>query len=374
MTLAFLTEFFKWLNAPWMPEGAGGFEDNVDVLNGFVIAVCYFFTILIGALMVVFAVKFRQKDKSEIGEGITHSTPIEIAWTLPPVIIVLIIFAVGFTGYLDMSTPPRAGNAYQIRAEAYKWGWNFYYPNGATSQTLYIPSDRPTKLILESKDVLHSLYIPAFRAKKDVVPGRFNQMWFEPDPTIVSAENPEKSLRLHCTEYCGQGHSQMNTYAVVVHASQWEQKLADINIWNPGGLTPVELGAEIYVKAGCNQCHSVNGSAGTGPTWQNLYGKQNYAMAVGEDVDVVGIEYINESIRYPNRRKAAGWAAGNMSAYPETQLNAGDIYALVEFMKTHAPTTYPQGQDLEAFPEGYDGTEDLPADGEGGEEEPETAA
>ena len=359
MTLAFLADFFKWLNSPWMPESGGGFSDNVDALNGFVLFVCYFFTVLIGGLMVLFAIKFRQKDKNEVAKGITHSTPIEIAWTLPPVLIVLIIFAVGFTGYLDMSTPPKAGNAYEIRAEAYRWGWNFYYPNGASNQTLYVPSDRPTKLILESKDVLHSLFIPAFRAKKDVVPGRFNEMWFQPDPSVVTAEETEAAFRLHCTEYCGLGHSKMNSYAVVVHESVWEDKLAEINVWNPEGKSPVELGAELYTKAGCIQCHTDDGSAGTGPTWYNLYGKQNYKMAIGDDVPVVGLDYINESIRYPNRRKAEGWASGNMSAYPETQLNAGDVYALVEFMKTLAPSTYPQGADLEAFPEGYEGKEEL---------------
>ncbi len=367
MTLAFLTDFFKWLNSPWMPTDAGGFSDNVDTLNGGILLVCYFFTALIGLLMVVFALKFRQKDKGEVAKGITHSTPIEIAWTLPPLVIVLVIFAVGFTGYLDMSTPPRAGNAYEIRAEAYRWGWNFYYPNGGQSTTLYVPADRPTKLTLESKDVLHSLFVPAMRAKKDVVPGRFNQMWFEPDPSVVSVENPEAEFRLHCTEYCGQGHSQMNTFVKVIHPSKWEEKLAEINIFNPDGLTPVEYGRYVYEqRGGCIQCHTIDGSSGTGPTWKDLYGKENYAMAIpaGDVITKVGDDYINESIRYPNRHKAEGWAASNMSAYPETQLTAGDVRGIIEFMKTIS--VHHQGADLEAFPEEYDGKEDV-VPGEAGE-------
>lgn len=358
MTLAFITDFFKWLNAPWMPQDAGGFAENVDVLNGGILAVSYFFTALIGALMIYFAIKFRQKDKNDVATGITHSTPIEIAWTLPPLVIVLVIFAVGFTGYLDMSTPPKAGNAYEIRAVANKWDWNFYYPNGGQSKVLYVPADRPTKLTLESADVLHSLFIPAMRAKKDVVPGRFNQMWFEPDPSVVTAENPEASYPLHCTEYCGQGHSQMNTEVVVVHASQWEQTLADINIFNPDGLTPVEYGAYVYAeRGGCIQCHTIDGSTGTGPTWKDLYGRENYKMAIGEDIAKVGDDYINEAIRYPNRHKAEGWASGNMSAYPETQLTAGDVRGLIEFMKTIS--VHHQGADLETFPEEYDGKVDV---------------
>ncbi|MEM9914899.1 MAG: cytochrome c oxidase subunit II [Planctomycetota bacterium] len=358
MTLAFLSEFFQWVNAPWMPEDAGGFSDNVDALNGFVLVVCYFFSFLIGGLMIWFSIKYRQTDKNEVAKGITHSTPLEIAWTLPPLVIVLIIFAVGFTGYLDMSTAPKAGNAYEIRAVANKWDWNFYYPNGAVSKKLYVPSDRPTKLTLESVDVLHSLFIPAMRAKKDVVPGRFNQMWFQPDASVVSAAEPEKGFILHCTEYCGQGHSKMNTEVVVVHASLWEDKLEELNIWNPGEMTPVQLGKQLH-EANCASCHSVDGGRGTGPTWKNLYGKQNYQMEVGEDVDVVDINYIYESIRYPNRRKAAGWGAGNMSAYAEGVIKPGDVYAIVEYMKTIAPETYPQGADLTAFPEEYKGEEPL---------------
>lgn len=381
MTLASLTDllidFFKWINAPWMPTDAGGFSDNVDALNGFILVVCYFFTALIGGLMIYFAIKYRQTDKNEVAKGITHSTPIEIAWTMPPLVIVLIVFAVGFTGYLDMSTPPKAGNAYEIRAEAYRWGWNFYYPNGGQSTTLYVPADRPTKLTLESKDVLHSLFVPAMRAKKDVVPGRFNQMWFEPDASVVTAENPEARYPLHCTEYCGQGHSKMNTEVVVVHASEWEQKLADINIFNPNGLTPVEYGEYVWEqRGGCMQCHSIDGSSGTGPTWKDLYGKPNYAMAIpaGDVIAVVGDDYINEAIRYPNRHKAVGWANGNMSAYPETQLTPGDVRGLIEFMKS-VSSNY-EGDLLETFPEEYDGKEDVvPGEAgettdEGGEEAP----
>ncbi|MEM9883644.1 MAG: cytochrome c oxidase subunit II [Planctomycetota bacterium] len=383
MTLALISDFLRWLNAPWMPDSAGGFADNVDALNGFVMLVCYFFVALIGTLMVVFCIKFRQKDKAEVGHGATHSTPLEIAWTLPPLLIVLVIFAVGFTGYLDMSTPPRGGNAYEIRAQAYKWGWNFFYPNGGQSQVLYVPANRPTKLTLESTDVLHSLYIPAMRAKKDCVPGRFNEMWFEPDATVVSADSPRARYRLHCTEYCGQGHSQMNTHVEIVHASEWSAVLEEVNKFNPEGLPPAEYGETVYkVRGGCAQCHSVDGSSGTGPTWYNLYGRENYQMAVGDPVAVVDDNYIYESIRYPNRRKAVGWGAGNMGAYSENVLSAGDVRALIEYMKTVAPDTYPQGPDLETFPEEYDGKQDVdpstqpeeggtPEEGTDGESTPE---
>ncbi|MBB6429452.1 cytochrome c oxidase subunit II [Algisphaera agarilytica] len=364
MTLAFIADFFRWINGPWMPDDAGGFSDNVDALNGFVMFVSYFFTVLIGGLMIFFAIKFRQKDKNEVAKGITHSTPLEIAWTLPPMLIVLVIFAVGFRGYMDMSTPPRAGNAYEIRAVANKWDWNFHYPNGAVTKKLFVPSDRPTKLTLESVDVLHSLFVPAMRAKKDVVPGRFNVMWFEPDPSVVSSDDPEKyeaAYPLHCTEYCGQGHSQMNTELVVVDGSQWEAKLEEINIWNPDRLPPAELGAIVYAN-NCASCHSVDGAANTGPTWKDLYGKQNYAMAVGETVAVVDDNYILNSIRQPNLQKAVGFEGANMSAYGEGVIKSGDVRALIEYMKTLS-VHHPNGADLDAFPDDYEGDTAIDATG-----------
>ncbi|MEM6459805.1 MAG: cytochrome c oxidase subunit II [Planctomycetota bacterium] len=383
MTLASIPDFFRWLNDPWMPDSAGGFADNVDALNGFVILVCYFFVALIGSLMVLFCIKFRQKDKGEVGRGATHSTPLEIAWTLPPLAIVLVIFAVGFTGYLDMSTPPRGGNAYEIRAQAYKWGWNFFYPNGGQSTVLYVPADRPTKLTLESTDVLHSLYIPAMRAKKDCVPGRFNEMWFEPDASVVSAESPRAQYRLHCTEYCGQGHSKMNTFVEVVHTSEWDAVLAEVNKFNKDGLTPVEYGRYVWeVRGGCAQCHSVDSAMTSmqGPAWYNLYGSQRkLALSDTGEMEVVAEEnYLVESIRYPNRKKAVGYAGANMSAYSEAVLSPGDVRALLEFMKSISPAHH-DGTVLEAFPEGYDGREDLdpsalPAAGDGSETETDDGA
>ena len=356
-----LADLFSWLSEPWMPANAGGFSDDVDYLNGFILAVCYFFTGLIGFLMVWFCIKYRQKNRGEVSHGAHHSTVIEVAWTLPIVVIVTFVFAVGFTGFLEMSGEPTGGkgNAYHVRAEAKKWGWTFYYPNGGSSPTLYVPADRPTEITLESVDVIHSLYIPAFRAKKDVVPGRYNRMWFEPDASVVSAENPEVAYTLNCTEYCGQGHSQMNTEAVVVHPSKWAERLEEINKFNPDGKPPAELGEEIYQnRGGCAQCHSVDGSANTGPTWKGLYGS-NRKLAVSDgDMEVVADDaYIYESIRYPNRKKAVGYAGGNMSAYGPGQLKAGDVRALIEYMKVLSDEDA-----LEAFPEDYDGKTDVKED------------
>lgn len=351
-------DFCVWLSGPYLPVDGGGFSSNVDFLVGFIALVCYFFVAVIGTLMVWFSVRYRQRNKQDLGQGAHHSTPIEIAWTLPPLVIVIFIFAVGFTGFLDMATPPKGGNAYEVRAEAFQWGWNFYYPNGAVSDKLYIPSDRPTKLTLESKDVIHSLYIPAFRAKKDCVPGRFNVMWFEPRPEAVSSEEgmQETAYVLHCTEYCGISHSKMNTEVVVVDPSYWDERQKLLKVWNRNNLPPAELGKEIWEgRGGCASCHSVTGSVGTGPSWKDLYGDPNHQLVSGGPIKADDT-YILESIRNPNVKYAAGFPQGGMQAYSDAVLNAGDIRAIIEFMKTisvHAGNA----PELEAFPEGYEGLE-----------------
>ncbi|MEE9405564.1 MAG: cytochrome c oxidase subunit II [Algisphaera sp.] len=358
-----LSNFFSWLSGPWMPENAGGFADNVDFLNGFILAVSYFFVAVIAFLMIYFSIKYRQTDRADVSHGAHHSTAIEIAWTLPIVAIVTFVFVVGFTGFLDMAGPPTGGeaNAFHIRVEARKWGWTFYYPNGGSSDKLYVPADRPVELTLESNDVIHSLFVPAMRIKKDVVPGRYNRMWFQPDPNLVSAENPRKELDVNCTEYCGQGHSQMNTLCIVVHESQWDDVLSEINKFNKDGLSPAEYGEQVYqVRGGCVQCHSIDGSSGTGPSWKGLYGSERpLAVTDGESTVTADDAYIYESIRYPNRKKAEGFGTASMTTYGTSQLSAGDVRAVIEYMKTLA------GQDpLEAFPEDYDGKTDASEESE----------
>ena len=373
-------------DAFYMPESGGGFADgpfmqSVDWLLSFILWVSLFFTVLIAILMVWFAIRYRQKDKRVVAHGAHHSTLLELGWTVPPLLIVLFIFAAGFSGFLNMTNPPL--DAYPIRAEAKQWGWNFYYPNGAISSSefrvdengeqvmdarglpaldyvLYVPSDRPVQITLESLDVLHNLYLPAFRIKKDVVPGRFNTMWFEPDGEEVSDGNP-KEYRLYCAEYCGQGHSQMNGKVVVLSPNDFKAKLEELNVWNRDDLPPVALGKQLHNQQ-CVTCHSVDGSAGTGPTWKDLYGSER--QLVNGNAVPADHAYLVESIRLPGAKKAVGYAAGNMPAFGEQALPPGDVEAIIEFMKSISSAT--DEKPLEAWPEGYNGAVPLAEyDGEG---------
>ena len=374
----------------WMPDSAGGFAgggimQSVDWLYNFMIVVFAFFVLLIGSLMVWFSYRYRQRDKRKVAHGAHHSTLLELGWTIPPLLIVLFIFAAGFSGFLNMTNPPL--DAYPIRVEAKQWGWNFYYPNGAISSQelrkdengeqlidarglpafdymIYVPSDRPIQMTLESLDVIHDLYLPAFRIKKDVVPGRFNTLWFEPDGEGVSDGNPQ-SYDMYCAEYCGQGHSQMSGKIVVMSPNDFKAKLEELNVWNRNDLPPVALGEQLH-KSQCATCHSVQeGVRIQGPSWSNLWGSKH--QLINGQTATVDHAYTVEAIRYPAAEKQVGYAAGNMPAFGEQSLPPGDVEAIVEFMKSISDKT--GEKPLEKWPEGYNGATYLAdfAGAEGGE-------
>ncbi|HMO26895.1 MAG TPA: cytochrome c oxidase subunit II, partial [Tepidisphaeraceae bacterium] len=248
----------------WMPEQASTIAPDVDWLFYFILWINIIFTVLIGVLLVYFAFKYRHTGEEKPAPAHAgHSTALEITWTVIPTIIVLIIFYYGFRGYLDMTEEP--ANAYEIQVEAFAWGWRFTYPNGATDADLPLPKDVPVRLVMSSTDVIHSLYIPAMRVKKDAVPGRFNKFWVQ--ATV------EGEFDLFCTEYCGTNHSKMIARTFVYDTTQFTEVVTGLNRWDDT-MTPVEAGQMLSRRNGCFQCHSVDGSAGTGPTWLNLYGSQ----------------------------------------------------------------------------------------------------
>ena len=285
----------------YLPPKASPFASDVDrVFNG-ILLVTAFFCLLIFAGMLFFAVKYRHRPGHEGGESPGHSTALELTWTIVPTIIVLVIFYYGFRGYLDMVVVPP--NAYEITVESKMWNWGFVYPNGHINPELHIPRNRQVRLILTSGDVIHSLYIPAFRAQKQAVPGRYNRFWVQGSEV--------GTFPLYCAQYCGTNHAEMIT-KVVVHEP------ADFDVWleNASNLEkrpefqqqgPAWAGNQIMQGRGCLQCHSLDGSAGTGPTFKDLFGRQEI-MADGSNV-LVDEDYIRESILYPNKRLVKGFQA-----------------------------------------------------------------
>lgn len=259
----------------WLPEQASTLAPGSDFAFMAITWLSYVFFVGIVIALLYFTWKYRQrgKDFEYHADAPLHSTPLEVGWTVVPLLLVIAIFFMGFKGFLDFTTPPK--DSYEINVTAMKWGWSFKYPNGATSDHLVVPAAQPVKLVMRSSDVLHSLYIPAFRVKKDVVPGRYSYLWFQSDePTGIVPED-EMNLtatgyHLFCTEYCGTGHSNMNRKVFVLAEAdfeEWEEKQARWLEDVPDEDLYSFAGPRIYGR--CANCHTIDGSANTGPSWGN---------------------------------------------------------------------------------------------------------
>lgn len=255
----------------WLPEQASTLAPGIDFAFMAITWLCYFFFAGIVIALVYFTWKYRQKGTEVVyqPDAPTHSTPLEVGWTVIPMLLMVGIFFMGFKGFLDLSTPPK--DSYEIQVTAFKWGWGFKYPNGASSENLVVPAGQPVKLIMRSNDVLHSLYIPDFRVKKDVVPGRYSYLWFQADQPTGFPSTPtsaETGHYLFCTEYCGEGHSNMNRFVYVLPEDDFESWEEEQARWLDGVLDEdlyAVAGPRLYSK--CSNCHTVDGGANTGPSW-----------------------------------------------------------------------------------------------------------
>ena len=286
------------------------------------LAVSTFFFVLIVVLMGVFIVIYRRRPQAAPGKSPSHSSLLEIIWTGIPLAIVAIVFYQGFQGYMELRTPPIG--AREIRVTAKKWSWLFQYSNGqekVASEDLHVPVDEPVLLIMASEDVIHSLFIPAFRVKMDVVPGRYSRTWFR---ATQVGEYP-----LLCSEYCGKDHSSMVARVVVQSPADFRKWLADAADLS-GKMSPVQYGQVLYHRHGCDGCHSLDGSAGTGPSFKGIYGHPVQL----EDHEPVEVEdnYIRESILEPEAKIVKGYQPV-MPTF-KGSLSDKDITALIEFIKS----------------------------------------
>jgi cytochrome c oxidase subunit 2 len=279
------------------------------------------------------------------------------------------MFILGAKSYLNLRTVPDGAN--EIGVQAFKWGWTIDYGGGTFHPELHILLDEPTKLSMRSSDVIHSLFVPAFRAKKDVVPGRYNYMWFKPTVATEKVSDAELAkwteqfkgqawdydksqctpdgytfFDLYCAEYCGKDHSQMQT-VVVVH-----ETLDDLNAWikkysqRDPNEAPAAYGEKLYNQRGCAGCHSIDGSKRVGPSFKESFGNQR-PLVTGQAA-AADENYIRESIVYPKAKVVAGYQPV-MPSY-KGQLSDDDIYSLVEYSKTvsdYTPTTPAAGQPAE---------------------------
>jgi len=286
--------------------------------------------VLVTILMVVFVAKYRRKRHPH-AEQIEGNTPLEIAWTVIPTILALGMFYLGWTGYMFMKDVPK--NALQVTATGRMWAWEFQYANGKTSSELYVPQGTPVKVNLHSADVIHSFYLPAYRVKRDVVPGLDTYVWFQPVDT--------GSYDIFCAEYCGLRHSYMTTKAIVVPKDEFERWLekdaraAASSRAEAGGeagaATGLGAGEKLTRVKGCVACHSTDGSRLVGPTFKGIYGSTAAVDSSGQKRNVVvDDEYLRRAILEPNAELVEGYPA----VMPKTDINEDEIAAIIEYLKS----------------------------------------
>lgn len=283
--------------------------------------------LIIGITVVMLYFVFRyNKKKNKVAIQNEGNTRLEIIWTVVPILLALAMFYYGWAGWKPMTKAPK--DALNITTVARMWSFSFQYENGKRSPDLVIPVNTPVKIKLISLDVLHSLYIPAFRVKSDIVPGTDKMMWFLPQ--VVG------EFDLYCAEYCGLRHSYMNAKVKVLSQKDYTIWYADSSsvLTEAKGAAPGSEGLKIMINQGCNACHSSDGSRIVGPTYLKLFGNKQVVVRDGKDVEVLVDEaYIRRAILDPNSEIVKGYPKGLMQSY-KAVLTDDDISKIIEYLKS----------------------------------------
>ena len=304
----------------WMPVDAAAGAADIDFAFNFILAICTFFFVLIVGLGILFVIKYRKRPGYTPKPSPHHSLKLEITWSVIPVFLCVFMFWFGFSSYMHGRTMPE--DAEQIGVIAQKWSWSFQYSNGATHPELHVPVGEPVVLTMRSNDVIHSLFIPAFRTKLDVVPGRYSKVWFEP--------TKEGEYQLFCTEYCGTEHSSMQAKVYVETREEYEAWLVKIDVNVDSFETLAEAGKWVFeTKLGCNACHLVDGTTKVGPPLNNVFGSMRELE--GAESVLADENYIRDSMLEPGKHIAKGYA-NNMTSF-QGRTNDKQIDAVIAYLK-----------------------------------------
>jgi cytochrome c oxidase subunit II len=324
----------------FLPPQASSMAKDIDYLHYFVITITLIMSTLIGLLAIYFMTRYRRRRANQATPHIEAPFWAEVLFVTVPLGFFLLWFRIGFAQFVDLSTPPPESMDVYVMAK--KWMWKFAYPDGPNGLSVVrVPVNRPVRLLLTSRDVIHSFYVPAFRIKQDVLPGRYTQTWFKANKPGV--------YPVFCTEYCGTGHSTMRAQVVVMEEAEYDQWLADeqrgrVAQRDTRPLDPedqsragdlVEQGRRIAAKQGCLKCHSIDGSPHIGPSWLDLYHRKE-ALAGGKTI-VVDEAYLTESMNNPRAEVVAGFPLVMPSFHG--RLSAPETAAIIEFIKSLRTTT-----------------------------------
>jgi cytochrome c oxidase subunit II len=317
----------SWI--PLVPESASSFSWKVDALYFYLSGVTLFFTLLISGTLIFFVIRYRRRTPYEIPRPITGSHKLETVWTVIPFVIAMTMFVWGARVYFDQYKRP--DNAMEVYVVGKQWMWKLQHATGQREiNELHVPVGRKVKLIMTTEDVIHDFFVPAFRTKADVVPGRYTTLWFE-------ATKPGR-YHLFCAEYCGMNHSGMTGSVIVMEPRDFDNWLSG----NTGTTTPAAAGQQLYSTLGCASCHGANGEGGRGPLLAGLFGRDT-PLTNGTTIKA-DEGYIRESIVNPQAKLVAGF--GPIMPTFQGQVSEDQLMQLVAFIKslpgageTQAPAT-----------------------------------
>ncbi|MFO0748813.1 MAG: cytochrome c oxidase subunit II [Myxococcota bacterium] len=316
----------------WMPDQGSDYSQHVDSLFHFILWLCIFFFVLLMGLTAYYVVKYRKKSDTQRSSPVSHNFKLEFLWSAIPTVLLVVIFAWGFSDFTALSASPPDSLA--VRVVAQKWNWTISYPaldrecssefgpTGEAHVDFYLPVNQPFTVQMSSQDVLHSFWIPAFRVKRDVLPNRYTGFTVTPVKT--------GDYHLFCAEYCGTNHSQMRGTAHVLSPEDWEA-------WKKGDKCKLDPKApdykpKLFAKLGCSSCHGVKPEQGVivGP---NLFGKYGTAESTNAGGVTIDDDYIRESIEYPEKKKVTGFEAKNMPSF-RGRITEQQLTAIIEYIKS----------------------------------------
>ena len=296
----------------------------VDPVFIFIFGICLVLLAGITVTMIWFVIRYHRSRSPEPTSRATGNLWLEIVWTALPTVLVMAMFYYGWSGYRELRTVPRG--ALPVTATTRMWSWEFKYANGATSTRLYVPAGKPVLVNLVSMDVIHGFYLPAFRVKRDAVPGMESHVWF-------MAPNPG-SYDLFCSQYCGTGHSSMITTVEAlpeVEFTAWlNRQIKEKTKEAKEGEERSGAGRELLEKFGCLGCHSLDGSSKVGPSFKGIWGR-SVTVITGNTERTITVDdaYLRRSIREPNAAVVKGYPP----VMPVIPMKDDELAAVIAFLK-----------------------------------------